>query len=789
MKSLLLSFLTIIILSTSVFAQGTTPKREFRAAWVATVINLDWPSNNSQTVENQKQQLIDILDGCVSLNINAVIFQVRTECDALYDSNIDPWSYWLTGSQGSPPAPYYDPLEFAVTEAHKRGLEIHAWFNPYRAERSVGYYPLASNHVINEHPDWIIHVSSLKILDPGIPMVREYVTSVVMDVVRRYDVDGVHFDDYFYPYPEYGFTNQDQQTFNTWPNGFTNINDWRRDNVNRLMIMVNDSIKAEKPWVKFGVSPFGIWKYGVPPGIVGLSAYNDIYCDAIAWLQDQSIDYLTPQLYWSYGGGQDYGTLMHWWADSAGANGRHLYPGQAAYRISSFSPSEIPNQIRDNRATPNSLGSVFFRIHAGLLDNPKGFADTLRNDLYRNPALPPVMDWLDTQAPNQIQNLRFERIPGEGIASLQWDLPNPASDGDTASRYVIYEFDNAGVSPSDLDIADNINSISGGRAFNPLYSAPVGSDRYYVVTALDRNWNESTMSTVVQVTAPGQPSNVLPADGAADQPPVIDLKWNYADGAMTYRLQIASDAGFSNIVKEFDGITDTMYSVSGLSGEETYYWRVAAANVVNESNFSTPFSFTTGFPAAPELLSPPHAATELDTVVNFVWQDNPIADSYKLQVATSIDFPAQNIVIDEDNIVNNTFTIDGLDWNTIYFWRISGTNGAGTGLWSEPNGFKTNVASSFRETGEIPTEYALEQNFPNPFNPVTTIHFAIPEAGQCIVTVYDVRGSEVAVLVDEYLSAGSYSASFNGSELASGTYIYELQVNDQRFSKKMLLLK
>jgi uncharacterized lipoprotein YddW (UPF0748 family) len=314
-----------------------SPKREFRGAWIATVTNLDWPTSRSSTTAEQQDQLITILNSLKAAGINAVVFQVRTECDALYNSSIDPWSYWLTGAQGTAPNPPYDPLEFAVAEAHKRGMEIHAWFNPYRAVRNVsGAYTQAANHVSVIHPDWMLYFpgGNQKIVNPGLPQVRGYVASVVADIVRRYDVDGVHADDYFYPYPASpfpGITNEDTAAFSAYPNGFTNIKDWRRDNVNRLLQQIHDSIQVIKPHVKFGMSPFGIWRNGVPPGIFGLDAYDQIYADAIAWLHDQSIDYLTPQLYWAFGGGTDYGLLQDWnelWRRNSGCDSDQVQLGK-----------------------------------------------------------------------------------------------------------------------------------------------------------------------------------------------------------------------------------------------------------------------------------------------------------------------------------------------------------------------------------------------------------------------------------------------------------------------------
>ena len=327
MKNLTI-LLILFFITSNLFSQSIPPKRELRGDWIATVTNIDWP--NSTIPETQRQQLITLLNGLKDININAIMFQIRPECDALYQSNIEPWSRWLTGSQGTPPSPFYDPLEFAIDEAHKRGMELHAWFNPYRAERSVGNYPLSPMHVINQHPDWILQVGNVKFLNPGLQEVRDYVTSVFMDVARRYDVDGIHIDDYFYVE---GITNQDAATFINYPRGFTNLGDWRRDNVNILIKEINDSLMSVKPWIKWGVSPRGIWRDGVPPGIIGNDNYSTIYCDAMAWLHDKSIDYINPQLYWTFGGGQDYAKLMPWWADSAGANDRHMYVGHAVYRI------------------------------------------------------------------------------------------------------------------------------------------------------------------------------------------------------------------------------------------------------------------------------------------------------------------------------------------------------------------------------------------------------------------------------------------------------------------------
>lgn len=505
MKRLIHLIFVVSLLSTLFFPEShASPKREFRGAWIATVVNLDWPNSRTNTSADQKQQLITMLDKLQEAGINAVMFQIRTECDALYDSPYEPWSFWLTGTQGKAPNPYYDPLEFAVEEAHKRGMEIHAWFNPYRAERNVGSYILADNHVTVQNPDWAIQISNFKFLDPGLPQVRDFVTKIVSDVVRRYDIDGVHFDDYFYPYPPNQITNQDDATFTEHNRGFTNIGEWRRDNVNLLIEAVHDSINAIKPHVTFGISPFGIWKNGVPSGIVGLDAYNVIFADAVAWLDSETIDYVVPQLYWPFGGGQDYAKLAPWWESMR--NGRHYYPGHGLYRSDSstfsgtlFASNEIPRQVRFNRGHGGIDGSVFFRAKNITVFHSKGFADSLKSDLYKYPSIIPSTAWKDSiYAPlGPPENFTYTRKDDNAI-TFEWDTPPPPEFGDDLVRYAVYRINAASppIIPDDLDRGEYLLSVQASRSLTD--SPPVSDDPYYyVVTALNRNHNESAPSDVI----------------------------------------------------------------------------------------------------------------------------------------------------------------------------------------------------------------------------------------------------------------------------------------------------
>ncbi|RYZ15453.1 MAG: hypothetical protein EOP49_53055, partial [Sphingobacteriales bacterium] len=310
------------------------PKKDLRGAWVSTVSNIDWPSARTLTSAQQQDQLLRILDTLKSTGFNTVFLQIRPEGDALYASTIEPWSYWLTNAQGTAPNPFWDPLAFAVAECHKRGMQLHAWINPYRAKQSTPV--LAPNHVASLHPDWTFVSGTATLLNPGLPQVRNYLTQVIADISSRYDIDGIHFDDYFYPYA--GMTGQDDATFLAEnPTGIATIEDWRRNNINLLIAKVDDTIAAINAAgnrnVLFGVSPFGIWKSGTPAGISGTSSYSVVYCDPIAWMQAGKVDYVAPQLYWKITGPQDYNILSKWWNDQGALYNRHVYPGLALYKM------------------------------------------------------------------------------------------------------------------------------------------------------------------------------------------------------------------------------------------------------------------------------------------------------------------------------------------------------------------------------------------------------------------------------------------------------------------------
>ena len=379
------------------------PPREFRGAWVATVANIDWPSKPGLTVVEQKAELVSLLNRAVQLKLNAIVFQVRPACDAFYASPLEPWSEYLTGTMGKAPSPFYDPLAFAIAECHQRGLELHAWFNPFRVRHPEAKSPAALNHISKTHPELVRRYGGQLWLDPGEPAVRTHVLKVVMDVVRRYDVDGVQFDDYFYPYPEKSFYGRemdfpDDATWRKYGAGYAH-DDWRRQNVNQFVQNAYLSIKAEKPWVKFGVSPFGIWRPKTPASVRGLDAYASLYADSRLWLAKGWLDYCAPQLYWAVDAPQQsFPVLLNWWMQQ-NVKGRNIWPGLNATAVGNkFTTTEIARQIKVIRTQPGAGGEIFYHLNTVLTN--RALNDSIRAQ-YLQTALVPPSPWLDSTPPDR----------------------------------------------------------------------------------------------------------------------------------------------------------------------------------------------------------------------------------------------------------------------------------------------------------------------------------------------------------------------------------------------------
>lgn len=420
------------------------PKREMRAVWIATVENIDWPSMKQLTTEQQKAEMIALLDAAKEYNMNAVVFQIRPDADALYASELEPWSEWLSGKQGVAPDPYYDPLQFTIDECRKRGLDVHVWLNPYRAIQNIDKTIAAPNHVANTHPEWMLTYGKKKYFDPGIPEVRNHVACVVSDLVKRYDIDAIHFDDYFYPYKITGIEFPDENSFKKFGGGFgpQQKEDWRRNNVDLIIRQLHDSIKSIKPWVEFGISPFGVWrnKKNDPNGSdtrAGVSNYDDLYADILKWQQEKWIDYVTPQLYWYIGKEvADYAILAKWWAEHS--YGCNIYIGQALYLIdpasrdqSWRSSDEITKQLSLNRTIPGVNGSMYFSAKF-LNKNPLSVKENLLKEHYRFPALTPENPMVVPITPGTPVNAIVQKEGKNIILSWQKQENN--------TLFVIYRF-------------------------------------------------------------------------------------------------------------------------------------------------------------------------------------------------------------------------------------------------------------------------------------------------------------------------------------------------------------
>ena len=488
-----LILLLALFLATGVGAQiqqqSPYPKREFRGAWIQAV--------NGQfrgiPTEKLKQTLIDQLNSLQGAGINAIIFQVRPEADALYASQLEPWSRFLTGVQGQAPSPYWDPMQFMIDECHKRGMEFHAWINPYRVKTSLKS-ELAANHLYNIHPEWFVTYNNHLYFDPALPESRRHICMVVADIVSRYDVDAIHMDDYFYPYPAKGVDFPDDASFARYGGGFTNRADWRRSNVNILIQKIHETIRGLKPWVKFGISPFGIYRNekNDPLGSKtnGLQNYDDLYADVLLWARNGWVDYNIPQIYWQIGHpAADYETLVKWWAKNT--ENRPLFIGQSVMNtVQNADPknpsiNQLPRKMALERAYQTIGGSCQWPASA-VVENAGKYRDALVQEYHKYPALVPVFDFMDDKAPGKVRKVK--KVWTEDGYMLFWTAPKAKDEMDRAVQYVVYRFD--GKEKVNIDDASHIVAITRNNFYKLPYDD--GKTKYrYVVTALDRLHNES----------------------------------------------------------------------------------------------------------------------------------------------------------------------------------------------------------------------------------------------------------------------------------------------------------
>lgn len=501
-----LFLLTVALLILFIFnSLGQRPvKYEMRGVWVASVVNLDFPSRKDLSAEEQQAEFIRLLDRHQKTGINAVFVQVRPSGDALYPSFGVPFSEWLTGKQGDLPRPYYDPLQFMIQEAHRRGMEFHAWFNPFRAVFN-NRTELSQTHIFRRRPEWFVRYGAQRMFDPGIPEARNYVIKSILEVVMQYDIDGVHLDDYFYPYPKPNAgAFPDDSTYRRYRlDSAQQLADWRRSNTNRFMRNLSNGIKEIKPWVKVGVSPFGVWRNqsddpNGSPTRAGITTYDVLYADVRKWLQNGWLDYVVPQLYFSVGHRlAPYEKLLDWWGENA--FGKHVYSGQSVFKIQNSgdsawnAPSEMPEHLRLSRQSEKVQGDVFFR--SKILDqNPAGFRDSLMQRFYLHRAFPPPMPWLDVSPPQPPE--AFELTGYRKGILLEWQNPNPTaptSESDQVRFVLVYRF----LKGEEVDIRDvrHLRYVLDGRRTQFVDKAVTFKEKYiYVITFMDRLSNESAPS-------------------------------------------------------------------------------------------------------------------------------------------------------------------------------------------------------------------------------------------------------------------------------------------------------
>jgi uncharacterized lipoprotein YddW (UPF0748 family) len=490
------SRLSILFFFVGLSLVAQTPKRELRGVWIATVQNIDWPSPRNYNAIKQQEEFLDIVNSHQKTGINALFVQVRTAADALYAKSDEPWSAYLSGLQGQSPKPFYDPLAFMIQESHARGIEFHAWLNMNRASMSTKNL-LAANHIIRQHPEWMVIYNNQHLFNFGIPSVRHYITQVVKNMVQNYEVDGIHFDDYFYPYPINGAHFNDDETYIQYKLPNESLADWRRRNINLLIEEISTTIKEVNPRVKFGISPFGIWRhkssdpeYGSPTS-KGLQSYDDLFADTENWTKAGWVDYLAPQLYWGTTHRvANFVPLSKWWNEHG--YGRPIYVGHAAYHLTDqWNATELSKQLTQARGLDQVKGSIFFSSNQ-LTNNAKGWRDTLRTTHFKHMALVPTMPWIDNIPPTAPHKVSIQKISGNW--TIQWQAGEPSLDKDPPAYYVVYRI-HRGVGISEIENSANM-IYKGQKNEYIIDNAEMQPGHGFVVTAFDRLHNESPAGTI-----------------------------------------------------------------------------------------------------------------------------------------------------------------------------------------------------------------------------------------------------------------------------------------------------
>ena len=664
-------YLNIVLLSLLVLPLMAQPKREFRASWLTTVWAIDWPTSWGQTSasgqQKQQDELKALVDSLSVANMNAVFFQVRSFCDAMYNSKYEPWSKYLTGTRGG--EPMYDPLALLVSYAHSKGIEVHAWMNPYRYSTSDDTYGKLATDYSNTHPEWLVSCGGYHILNPCMPEVKERIAAVVADLVQHYDVDGVIFDDYFY---QSGYQNSYEDSYYAATGGGMSRADWRREQVNDMVRMVRDTIHATKPWVAFGIGPAGIAGkgntsapvYGVEPCPVGSDwQYNGIYSDPLAWYDRGLIDYMAPQCYWPRGAGNDYTQLSNWWSYIAGHFNRHVYISQdlsglvaptATPTSGKYHADEIAAQMQLDRDYDlmGAPGSCWYSLKSGI--NTKDFIRHIRAYANPRPAVVPMKSWRRTDDMLFVSNIIDKNN------QLTW---TPPADN---LRYAVYAI------PADSVGYPGIVGSSRyllGTTYSPLWPYQASADKTYAIAVLDRYGNEfparTKGNTTLGVSAAVQ--TMFPATGASVLMPCW-FSWQPVDKADSYFFQLSKHADFSTVDYECETVEPTFFSgrIEWLQHDTTYYWRVRTRSINRTDTYSAVQSFSVSYF---HLAYPVDGQKDCPVQMTFVADSVPSQSAtYHFEVGTSDLFTASTLVWQADASVPRVTMPDSVLLYSSYYY-------------------------------------------------------------------------------------------------------------------------
>ncbi len=731
-KKILFTMITSLLFAASVLAQ---PQREVRAVWLTSVYNIDWPHSTAASAEVQQNRLRQMLDVLKETNINTVLFQVRPNADALYQSAYEPWSEWVTGIRGE--APSYDPLAFVIEESQKRGMEVHAWLNPYRFEITAGEYSGLPGDYSQTHPELIMTHSGRTYFDPGNPATTELIKKITADLVENYDLDGLVFDDYFYPS---GLSNSaDQATYDEFAteelvlgyySSMTRGN-FRRASVNNMIKEVNDTLKSIKPDLIFGVSPAGIystqasaasnWGTTLPQGITGADNYNSIYCDPLAWLDDRSVDYISPQLYWQIGGPQDYLTLVDWWGKEAERKGRHCYPSIGSYRLppdakegpswkgiprflnelrtilqirdgysekrNVFTLQEIENQIlanRDNEVN-NVFGTIFFSTK-DITSRVPTLAPFLAEGVFAEKAIFPTINWIDEIQPGAPQ------IAEMGVLGEDPDAAVISIKSSAMNRFLLLGWDEM-PTKNDWEGAEFMQTVF-GKEFSPFY--PEGKN-FFAVAELLPDRQIGNISGIFSYDPLETSQIITPEENQTICDP-FSFSWTAVENSEGYEVLIATRQDTKNFIHTFDVGNQLSFQLppGTLRGQEYYVARIKAINGALVS-YTAPSAFFTGYPLGTGLNTPSDGSDNVSLTPTLQWNSVSGISHYHAQVATDPSFAEDFLVVDQEPVSLNFFTTPALPGNTLLYARVRVADECGYSEWSEVNSFTTEQGTFTQE--------------------------------------------------------------------------------------------